>query len=145
MNPVINLFPPSVPNGETAAASSTIPFSSSVLDEESPNENKAQKKRKYPTSKPFKCNVCDRSFNQRIHLKKHESKHTGIKPYKCDKCDYATVERSHLRVHMRTHTGEKPYKCEYCDYATAQNSTLKIHLRRHHRDANAVDEVLDGL
>ena len=36
-----------------------------------------QKKRRYPTSRPFKCDQCDNAFNQRIHLKKHLSKHTG--------------------------------------------------------------------
>jgi hypothetical protein len=35
------------------------------------------KKRRYPTSRPFKCEQCGNSFNQRIHLKKHLSKHTG--------------------------------------------------------------------
>ena len=35
------------------------------------------RKRKYPTSRPFKCDQCDHAFNQRIHLKKHLSKHTG--------------------------------------------------------------------
>lgn len=90
------------------------------------------RKRRYPTSRPFKCDQCDNAFNQRIHLKKHMSKHTGIKPYKCQQCDYSTVERSHLKVHIRIHTGEKPFKCTYCEYATAQNSTLKIHLKRHH-------------
>lgn len=31
-------------------------------------------------TKPFKCDYCDHSFNQRIHLKKHLSKHTGTIP-----------------------------------------------------------------
>lgn len=84
------------------------------------------------SSKPFQCDKCAMAFNQRIHLKKHMSKHTGIKPYKCGECNYSTVERSHLKVHIRIHTGEKPFKCTYCEYATAQNSTLKIHLKRHH-------------
>ena len=35
------------------------------------------KKRRYPTSRPFKCDQCSNAFNQRIHLKKHQSKHTG--------------------------------------------------------------------
>ncbi|RUS85844.1 hypothetical protein EGW08_006396 [Elysia chlorotica] len=95
------------------------------------------KKRRYPTSRPFKCPHCDQAFNQRIHLKKHMSKHTGVKPFKCQQCDYSTVERSHLKVHYRIHTGEKPYRCMFCDYATAQNSTLKIHLKRHHEGQQA--------
>ncbi|KAL3859529.1 hypothetical protein ACJMK2_009745 [Sinanodonta woodiana] len=90
------------------------------------------RRRKYPTSRPFKCDMCTLAFNQRIHLKKHMSKHTGIKPFKCQQCDYSTVERSHLKVHFRIHTGEKPFKCTHCEYATAQNSTLKIHQKRHH-------------
>ncbi|XP_013421968.1 RB-associated KRAB zinc finger protein-like [Lingula anatina] len=91
-----------------------------------------QRKRRYPTSRPFKCDQCGNSFNQRIHLKKHLYKHQGEKPFKCQQCDYSTVERSHLKVHIRIHTGEKPYKCTHCEYATAQNSTLKIHVKRHH-------------
>lgn len=99
------------------------------------SDSHGQKKRRYPTSRPFKCDKCEDSFNQRIHLQKHQSKHTGVKPFKCDRCDYSTVERSHLKVHIRVHTGEKPYKCTFCGYATAQNSTLKIHLKRHHLTA----------
>ena len=38
----------------------------------------SSKKRRYPTSRPFKCDQCDNAFNQRIHLKKHQSKHTGM-------------------------------------------------------------------
>ncbi|XP_025114887.1 zinc finger protein 70-like [Pomacea canaliculata] len=97
-----------------------------------------RKRRRYPTSRPFKCDQCDKAFNQRIHLKKHMSKHTGVKPFKCGVCTYSTVERSHLRAHNRIHTGEKPYSCDYCNYATAQNSTLKIHLKRHHTNKHMI-------
>lgn len=97
------------------------------------SDGNQSRRRRYPTSRPFKCDKCDSAFNQRIHLKKHMSKHTGVKPFKCHQCNYSTVERSHLKVHIRIHTGEKPFKCTYCEYATAQNSTLKIHLKRHHR------------
>ena len=41
------------------------------------NTHGSGKKRRYPTSRPFKCDQCDNAFNQRIHLKKHQSKHTG--------------------------------------------------------------------
>ena len=40
-------------------------------------EGKLGRKRRYPTTKPYKCDQCDNAFNQRIHLKKHMSKHTG--------------------------------------------------------------------
>lgn len=41
------------------------------------SQSAINKKRRYPTSRPFKCDQCDHAFNQRIHLKKHQSKHTG--------------------------------------------------------------------
>ncbi|XP_067932154.1 uncharacterized protein [Watersipora subatra] len=123
---------------KTASSSFTpniIPSSKEVSQSEAP----LAVKKKYPTSKPFKCNNCDDSFNQKVHLKKHQSKHTGVKPFKCDHCNYSTVERSHLRVHIRVHTGEKPFKCSHCEYSTAQNSTLKIHLKRHHGGAMSLE------
>lgn len=42
-------------------------------------DGKLGRKRRYPTTKPYKCEQCDNAFNQRIHLKKHMSKHTGKK------------------------------------------------------------------
>ena len=33
------------------------------------------------SSKPFQCDKCTMAFNQRIHLKKHMSKHTGISSF----------------------------------------------------------------
>lgn len=129
------------PSSSLVLASEVPSVSSRESEVESDSGNGASgnmhgsgKKRRYPTSRPFKCDQCDNAFNQRIHLKKHQSKHTGVKPFKCGQCDYSTVERSHLKVHIRVHTGEKPFHCTYCEYATAQNSTLKIHLKRHHAD-----------
>ena len=52
----------------------------------SDEKGKGGKKRRYPTSKPFKCDQCDHAFNQRIHLKKHQSKHTGMD------CQYVNIK-----------------------------------------------------
>ena len=41
------------------------------------SDGNQSRRRRYPTSRPFKCDKCDSAFNQRIHLKKHMSKHTG--------------------------------------------------------------------
>ena len=48
-----------------------------VGEEQGQGKTLEQKRRRYPTSRPFKCDQCDNAFNQRIHLKKHQSKHTG--------------------------------------------------------------------
>ncbi|XP_029655153.1 zinc finger protein 148-like [Octopus sinensis] len=64
-----------------------------------------------PPIKNFLCTWCNQKFKQKIHLQKHEYKHTGDKPYKCLECDYSTVERSHLKVHIRIHTGNYFLHC----------------------------------
>lgn len=48
-----------------------------IGEEQCQGKSLDHKRRRYPTSRPFKCDQCDNAFNQRIHLKKHQSKHTG--------------------------------------------------------------------
>ena len=48
-----------------------------IGEEQGQGKTLEHKRRRYPTSRPFKCDQCDDAFNQRIHLKKHQSKHTG--------------------------------------------------------------------
>jgi len=72
--------------------SSTDELCDGILDEEGGHGRTLEhKRRRYPTSRPFKCDQCDNAFNQRIHLKKHQSKHTGKRLYSsyCE-CHFVT-------------------------------------------------------
>ncbi len=118
-------------NGNTKDENSMTSTASSSSYTSSLSQTDSKCKRDQETmllnkQRSFYCDVCQVSFNQKIHLKKHSAKHTGNKPFKCGECDYATVEKSHLKVHVRVHTGEKPFKCGHCKYSTAQSSTLKV-------------------
>lgn len=56
----------------------------------------------------------------------------GERPFKCNQCDKAFNQKSALQVHMVKHTGKKPFKCELCSIRFTQKSNMKHHMKRSH-------------
>ncbi|XP_077288851.1 uncharacterized protein LOC143913121 [Arctopsyche grandis] len=71
--------------------------------------------------KPYKCDICLKSFDQKYPLIVHMRSHTGEKPYKCNICSKSFAAKSSLGVHMKLHMGEKLYKCDICLRSFIQN------------------------
>lgn len=97
-------------------------------------DGKLGRKRRYPTTKPYKCDQCDNAFNQRIHLKKHMSKHTGRRQVKHFKCCCLIKNAYTCKLVfdiLLNFSGIKPFKCQQCDYSTVERSHLKVHIRIH--------------
>ncbi|XP_061674846.1 gastrula zinc finger protein XlCGF8.2DB-like isoform X2 [Syngnathoides biaculeatus] len=88
--------------------------------------NCAQRERR-PSGKPFVCPFCGKTFNQRVHLSRHLSVHTGDKPFHCTVCSKMFATRDRLRSHTRIHTGEKPFSCSVC----AKRFFHRSHLAKH--------------
>lgn len=70
------------------------------------------------------------SYNSRNKV--HQRIHSALKPYKCDLCPKSFSQRSHLKVHRRIHTGEKPFSCPTCAFTFSRNDHLERHMRTHH-------------
>ncbi|KAJ4448812.1 hypothetical protein ANN_00203 [Periplaneta americana] len=81
--------------------------------------------------KPFKCDICEKNFGHQLELKKHALTHTEDKPFKCNLCDKSFTRIDNLRTHATTHTGLKPFKCDMCDMSFARPFYLRIHSLTH--------------
>ncbi|XP_073517740.1 oocyte zinc finger protein XlCOF7.1-like [Phyllobates terribilis] len=79
----------------------------------------------------FSCSKCEKCFNQKLALVRHQRIHTGVNPYSCSECGKCFNQKSDLVTHQRIHTGEKPFSCSECGKCFNQKSDLVTHQRIH--------------
>ncbi|XP_056640384.1 zinc finger protein OZF-like isoform X2 [Diorhabda sublineata] len=84
--------------------------------------------------KPFKCDVCFKTFSEKHKLKTHFLSHTKEKPFKCDICLKTFSQKFSLNRHLLSHTGEKPFKCDICLKTFSEKHKLKIHFLSHTKE-----------
>ncbi|KAJ3666700.1 hypothetical protein Zmor_002134 [Zophobas morio] len=82
-------------------------------------------------TKPFQCNQCSRDFVTKSHLDVHMMKHTGTKPFTCNVCQKSFREKSKLKRHSLLHSSDKPFMCSECGKAFRSKESLKLHTLIH--------------
>ncbi|XP_063234889.1 zinc finger protein 73-like isoform X2 [Bacillus rossius redtenbacheri] len=80
--------------------------------------------------RPFKCEVCNKSFARKHNFQRHKRVHTGERR-KCEFCSKSFSSETDLIVHNRTHTGERSFKCELCGKSLSSNTCLILHNKLH--------------
>ena len=51
------------------------------------------------------------------------------RPYACDKCDQTFQDKSLLNMHKKIHSYEKPYLCHKCEKTFKHKSDLNKHIK----------------
>lgn len=112
---------------------------SGALDDEATRSMARRKKGHIPEIIEMKCgdSTCDKVFNRKCDLAKHEKTHS--RPFKCpDKgCKYHDLglptEKERERHYNDKHAKDPLfYKCDFCEFRTKRESNCKQHQEKKH-------------
>ena len=65
-----------------------------------------------------KCDQCEKLFNDKFALRRHQNVHTGEKPLKCKLCAKSFSQKEIMKTHITSHKRENPKtfkpNCDQC-------------------------------
>lgn len=85
----------------------------------------------YLAEKPYKCDICVKSFSRSSHFLAHQQVHTNEKAPKRLVCGKGFHDCSDLSTHQGLHTGQQPYTCLEHEQSFSDRSSLVTHQRIH--------------
>ncbi|XP_018396629.1 PREDICTED: zinc finger protein 235-like [Cyphomyrmex costatus] len=104
-----------------------------------------QENRNIHKIRPHVCKTCNKGFQSKADLSRHDRIHKNEKPYKCDICGHMTRTKGNLISHMVSmhkkderfksnkdlYTGWVSYTCRTCNKEFKNKYNLRIHERIH--------------
>jgi hypothetical protein len=113
--------------------------SNESLDDEAERSMARRKKNAEPKITELRCSdrSCDKIFNRKCDLAKHEKTHS--RPYKCDieTCKYhdqglPTEKELERHVNDKHASSPKFFHCKFCPFKTKRDSNCKQHMEKKH-------------
>ena len=113
--------------------------SSESMDEDVTRSMARRKKNAEPKIVELRCSdrTCDKTFNRKCDLAKHEKTHS--RPFKCpvEDCRYheqglPTEKERERHVNDKHAANPKYYHCTYCPFKTKRDSNCKQHMEKKH-------------
>ncbi|KNC26772.1 hypothetical protein FF38_06343 [Lucilia cuprina] len=84
--------------------------------------------------RPFKCEMCTRTFSNKSNYEAHKLKHKTVQ-YNCEKCSKTFVTEHELGLHQRSHNG---YSCSICNMSFMKYESLRTHKESHIETKNFI-------
>lgn len=86
--------------------------------------------------RPYQCSECPRRFSQICNLKTHFSKiHQGTELHEC--CGEKFSTKKSYKQHLKTHIGKYIFKCDVCKDVFTRMSNLERHVKIMHIGRNS--------
>lgn len=80
----------------------------------------------------YQCNICEKWFSKRYHMKNHMTIHTMVKSFGCTLCSNTYTNQGNLDRHIRVfHHKEKRHVCPECGKSFSQTTILRQHMSIH--------------
>jgi len=94
-------------------------------------------------AKRFTCDICQRSFSQKITLVQHINSHSSAKLYECTDCNIKFKQCSSLFKHRKQKHSDYSPTCSLCNKSFVNNETLQQHLKSKHTESHQKDVKCD--
>ena len=94
--------------------------------------------RLHSNERPYRCEMCGKSFYQRSSLKSHLSMHSDVKSHSCPECGKSYRLQGMLRIHTQVAHGDHDsfrHECHLCGRRFFVPAMLKDHLLQHSGEA----------
>lgn len=106
-------------------------------------EEKKKRTRKSTPQKftgPHKCLHCEKEFENRRALKRHEKNHTQEKTFPCTVCLKMFKTKAQREEHVASHETDSEFKCDQCPYIAKRIKYLRYHMKKHRKEYSAFCE-----